>query len=514
MSVSRRIAFAVAVSWVSRFLTILANLFLIPVMFRHMGKEELGLWLLLNNSQAFLGLLGLGIAPTLTRHIAFAKGKSDGDTEFTQESSQHIGDLVVTGKNILQFLAIIVFFIAWLLGNALIKQLQLSEISPQVVSWSWTLMCVGYAIGFSVSYLECWLKGIGYVDWNSMITTGVAITTIFINLVVIVLGGGILTLAVISVCAALFQRFAIWVFVRFHKPPLVRISGKWNPKYAINFVRPSAYCWLTGIGGFLILRTDDYFIALFGSVNDIPAYRASYQFVSTLFMLVAPIAGSASVFISQMWQAQKIADIHRLVIRNCCITLCIMGAGVAFVLTAGKEFLEFWLGEGNFIGYPILIVFSIMLTLEAQHNVLAQSARATEDEKYVFAAITSGILNVIFTFLLIRQMGLFGVALATMLSQLLTSNWYAVYRPIVRLKLRFKQYISKVIILSCLNFICCFSSSIFLQFLTRVLFGYTKIGTILSSILACSLIFAYFIWSQVLEEYHRKTLRKKLFFLG
>jgi len=50
MSVTRRIAFGVAASWLSRGITILLGLILLPVLFRHLPREELGVWLLLGQS--------------------------------------------------------------------------------------------------------------------------------------------------------------------------------------------------------------------------------------------------------------------------------------------------------------------------------------------------------------------------------------------------------------------------------------------------------------------------------
>ena len=512
MSASKRIAFAVGVSWLSRAVSILANLFLMPILFRYMGKEELGLWFLLGNSQAFLGLLGMGIAPTLTRHIALAKGKSGADpnVELSPESQQHIADLVATGRIILQWLAVVVFFIAWASGYGLISQLELKEVSPQTVFWAWTLMCGGYAVGVWVSYLNCWLAGIGYVGWDSLITTVISLLTIFANITAVLLGGGLLVLAAILVGSGLVQRFVFLALIRWKKPAMLEVRGQWNVDFAKAMVQPAIYAWLTSIGSFLILRTDDYFIALLQDVSSIPAYRATYQFVSTLFMIVAPISGSSAVFISQMWQAGELEAIHKIVIRNAKITLCVMGSGVAFILTAGREFLALWLGPDNFVGYPILVVFCIMLTLEAQHNVMAQSARATEDERYAPWAIASGILNVIFTWILIRPFGLLGVALGTMLAQLFTNNWYAVYRPINRLQIKWKTYINQVFFLW---FFTLFFSLSLAFFLKHNIFYLTakNWGAVISTGLSCGLIFLTFFWCFILNQQQRDKLKSKIF---
>ncbi len=512
MSASKRIAFAVGISWLSRAVSILANLFLIPILFRYMGKEELGLWFLLGNSQAFLGLLGMGIAPTLTRHIALAKGKSGADpgVELTEESKQHIGDLVVTGRIILQWLAVVVFFIAWASGYGLIGQLELKEISPQTVFWAWTLMCAGYAVGVWVSYLNCWLAGIGYVGWDSLINTVISLITIVANISAVLLGGGLLLLAAILVFAGLVQRLTLLALIRWKKPEMLTVRGRWNADYARAMVQPAIYAWLTSIGSFLILRTDDYFIALLQDVASIPAYRATYQFVSTLFMIVAPIAGSSSVFISQMWQAGELEAIQRIVIRNAKITLCVMASGVAFVLTAGREFLDLWLGANNFVGYPILVVFCIMLTLEAQHNVMAQSARATEDERYAPWAIASGILNVIFTGILIQPFGLLGVALGTMLAQLMTNNWYALYRPMLRLQIPWHIYLKSVTCLWLNLFIYSYLFSEISVKIIKYFWPASAAFIVLNSAALSGLILAIFSWIFILTSQQKLRLKNKL----
>jgi hypothetical protein len=67
-----------------------------------------------------------------------------------------------------------------------------------------------------------------------------------------------------------------------------------------------------------------------------------------------------------------------------------------------------------------------------------------EDEKYApwsFAQVFSIYLHLV----LIKPLGFYGVAMGTMLAQMLTSNWYAVYRPLVRLKLNFSRYLRTVV---------------------------------------------------------------------
>ncbi len=60
MSVTKRIAFGAGGGWFSRGVTILLGLVMLPVLFRHIPKEQLGVWLLLGQSWTAMGILDLG----------------------------------------------------------------------------------------------------------------------------------------------------------------------------------------------------------------------------------------------------------------------------------------------------------------------------------------------------------------------------------------------------------------------------------------------------------------------
>ena len=150
MSVTRRIAFGAGASWLSRGVTILLGLVILPVLFRHLPKEELGVWLLLGQSWAAMGILDFGISFTITRRSALAKGKSGGDPDaaLSAESIKEIADLVASGRRIYIVLATSVFLISWLAGFYYLRSLPLHGLSHATVWTAWTILCASQA--FSV----------------------------------------------------------------------------------------------------------------------------------------------------------------------------------------------------------------------------------------------------------------------------------------------------------------------------------------------------------------------------
>lgn len=500
MSLEKRIVFGVGVSWLSRIITILANLLLIPIMFRYLGKEELGVWFLLSSSTGLLGLLGMGITPIITRKISLAKGKSGGqiEVELTSESKQEIGDLVTTSKILLRGVAFFIFFVASIGGYFFINKLDLVEVPRQTIFWSWLVMCGGHAIGVWVEYLNCLLTGMGYVGFNQLIITFLSLSTVLINIIVVISGGGLFELAIVLVFTNLAQRLLLLEFIRKYKPYLLSIQGKWNIQEFKNLIKPALDNWLSSISAFLILRADLYFIGTLIGVSAITAYQANYQLVSNLRTLSVSLLLSSIPFISQIWEAGELIRVHQIVKKICLSGLLILSIGTSFLLVSGSDFVELWIGKDSFVGYGILITFCVTLFFETQNSFLVHCARATGFDKYAIPSMIAGFLNIILTILLIKPLGLLGVPLATLISLMLTENWYSLYKSLSRLKLSLQEYLKTVILIVLVAFILNYIVNLSLKSFLVPFFNQT-ISVILTMLFSL-LIFLFIIWNKVLDD--------------
>lgn len=446
-STSKRIAFAVTISWLNRAISILSGLFLVPIMFYYLGKEELGLWFLLINSNGLLDLFGLGIAPIITRRIALARGKSGVamEVELSNESQREIGELLAISRILLRTIAVFIFFLASVLGYFFINQLEILEVPRQTVLWSWIILCAGYSIGVWVSHLYCAIEGFGYVGFGNLISLFISLSITIMNIVVVVLGGGLLELALIVVVTNLIQRFLFLTFIRKYKPHLLNLKGQWNTVMAKSLVKPSLDYWSKSLGTYTILKADQYFIGSLIGVSAIASYHATYQLVSNLRTLAVAFAQTSVPFIGQMWKAGDIASVHKIVNQVCLSALLIVAIGASFLLVSGQNVIELWLGEGSFIGYGILIIFCLTIFFDTNNVCLIECARSTGKDKYGIVAIIAGILNIILSMILIKPLGLLGVCLATLVSLMLTENWYSLYEPLTRLQITLKYYLTKII---------------------------------------------------------------------
>lgn len=446
MSVTHRIAFGAGATWFSRGVTIVLGLLLMPILFRHLPKEELGVWLLLGQSWVAMGILDLGLAFTLTRRIALAKGKSGGDPDalLTSQSRSEIADLVESGRRIYQFMAVGVFGIAWVAGFFYLRNLDLHGISHTTVWIAWTVLCASQGLNVWATIWTCLMRGVGYVGWDALVATFVNGAMLAGQIAAVLCGGGLVALASIATLGALLQRWLTRWVARRRRPELFALRGRWNRELMESVPGLAFRAWLTAVGSVLVFSTDQFFIASAKGAASIPAFRAAYVLVHNATVVAVSLALASSVFVSHLWQSGELQQVQRIVERNCRLSLLVMLCAGALLMTSGGLLFDLWLGPGNFVGYSVLAVFLIYETLEAHSYVISTSSRATNDEAFAVSSMAAGLVKIGLAVVLVRRYGLLGLAIATMLALLATNHWYMVYRGLRRLQLPLLIYAKEV----------------------------------------------------------------------
>jgi O-antigen/teichoic acid export membrane protein len=291
-------------------------------------------------------------------------------------------------------------------------------------------------------YLETTLTGHGEVGWQNITQTVVqALTLAGYYVVLHFCTGGIIALSVIFLCRNLTNAFFVWLLVRERVDNLHLSKVKVTWQDVKPHIQPAFDMFLISLGAFLILNTDQYFIVTFLGTTQLPDYAAAYRLVQIAYIFAESASGMCIPFISRKSAAGDKADVQRMLMVNTTVGMLIQLSAVSIIAVFGDYIIDLWLGPGHFVGWKILWVFCIMLTLENHHVIFARfGLYAKNDPTWGKMSILSGVINLILTFIGVQWLGLLGVALGTMISQILTNNWYAVVKTLRILKLRFMDY--------------------------------------------------------------------------
>jgi O-antigen/teichoic acid export membrane protein len=502
MSVAKRIAFGAVSSWVNRCTIILLGLLLMPVLFRHLPREELGVWLLLGQSWAVLGIFDLGFGVTLTRRIAFAIGKSGTDpgAPLTPETLGEVANLVETGRKIYRWLATSAFVVAFGAGFFSLRGLHLSTVSLSGVWIAWGVLCLAQSLAVWASVWTCLLQGVGYVGWDALLAAFTSSLTLAAQIIVALAGGGLIGLAIVAAAGALAQRFLILMLARRKRPELFSIRGSWDAASLKSMVPLALKAWVTSLGLAVVLNSDQFFIAGLEGATQIPAYRAAYIVFLNLNMIAVTFASSSSVFITQLWQAGALVQVHRIVTHNLRLGLVIMATGGACILGLGQHMFDVWLGPGNYIGTPLAVVFFLLLMLEAQCFIIATCSRATEDEAFAVLAVVAAALKVALSLILGAKFGLIGIALGTLGAQLSTNHWFMCLRGLRRLRLELRYYLQQIFAPAILLFVVSFGA---VRSLTTVISAQPDWMVVAAGALTSGCLLAGASWLFVLDHSQR-----------
>lgn len=407
-----------------------------------MPKEELGIWMFFLGTGIFVNLADFGFSPVLGRQLAFALG--DGDKKATANFSE-TSYYFRLAKYISSITAPVLFLGMLLVGGFFIWSLNISETLLRQSLIAWLIFALSQAVACQFKYLETTLNSHGEVGWQNLCQPIVqALTLAGYFLVLHFFQGGIVELSGVVVLRNMANAvfLALLVGRLVDKRHMAKVDIAWQD--VKPHIKPALDMFLISLGAFLVLNTDQYFIVTFLGAAQLPDYAAAYRLVQIAYMFAATASMMCIPFISRKSAAGDQAGLHRMLFANTMLGMMIQLAAVSILAVYGDYILQIWLGPGHFVGWAVLWVFCIMLTLENHHVIFARfGISAKTDPTWGKMSILSGVINLILTFVGVQWLGLLGVALGTLVSQMLTNNWYAVVKTMRIINLRFSDYVQE-----------------------------------------------------------------------
>lgn len=405
-------------------------------------KDLAGVWFLFLNIGAYLTYFDLGISPTVSREVGFISGRTSPDD---QACRQEIADLLATCIMLFRSLGLIVFVLCLILGGLLIYNV-VPAVSRMELGIAWMIFAVGASCNLAGGAWYSALYGLGHVATERVLRGCTQLFGLFLIAMFLSAGFGIVGLSV----AWTLQGLAVCVagmIALYRKCPFLRSkNGTASRAILKRLALPSIKLAATGLGAILILQTDNIIIASVIGPAAIPPYEAAARlsyYCSCLSML---IIGSSTPFISKLSVVGDRDSMRGMILKNVRYSMSLMIVLAAFFAVFSDRAIQIWLGNGNFVGYPIIWIMFVMLTLEVHHNILGSATMATGRVIFHWVALGAGILNIVLSLILVRYFGLLGVALGTLLAQLLTNNWFVSLVSLRHFHIDISAYLRTIVI--------------------------------------------------------------------
>ena len=395
---------------------LVSGLIVTPIIVGALGTEQFGIWALIGSILGFIGLLDLGIGPSLIRFAAEQRGR---------EARDETSELASTAFAIYLVLALVATLLAVVLAWLLPLVVEISDQYVRAAQIAVVLSVGSFLMRFPVGLFSYLLAGQQRYD---VLNIGNLLgAVLYFGLAVIVLhfaGGGLVALALIAVVATAF-RLVLPLFWLGRELPDLRLSRSLvTRRQARELLSFSSRNMLIQVASKVVVSTDVIVVGvIFGSVA-----AGVYGIPAKLFA-IAYIVGTASTtllfpLLSELEGASDRERQERYLLSGIRLGLAVVVAVGAPLVLLPDTFLEAWLPSDFDVSTaaPILAILMISLLFAQPGHLLAQYLVARgRHSRLAVARLATVIVNLLLSIGLALWVGLWGVAAATLATEALSA---------------------------------------------------------------------------------------------
>jgi len=355
----QRFFLSVTSSYLRLIVQISVFFFLTPLIIRMLGQENYGLWTMLTAVVSLFGLLEFGFGTATMRFVAAAR-----------TDDARLREIASTLMVLHVLLTILATAGIGLLSLFLGPVLGLSE--EQVV--------VGRQL--------LWLFGL--------------------RLVILYLPGA-LYLATVSVELTLYALFSL---------------GRFRARFSLRLVRMSVlreiasfsfFAFVTQIAGLVLLRTDPIIVQYFMPLSAVAVYGVALRLGQYLFLLLKQSTNVFAPAIAEFHAEREEVKIRFLLVNGTRFAMAPAGLALVGVLLFGRTAIVLWVGASFAEAANVLnIIVGASFLLVPQMVAAAVLAMTGHHRVSGTLALVSTVANIAVSLLLVRPLGLVGVALGTL----------------------------------------------------------------------------------------------------
>jgi len=403
---ARRIAQNVLSNWLALAVTTVVGFFLSPFVVHHLGNLTYGVWVIIMSLVAYMNLLDLGLRGAVTRFVS--KGTAQ---ENHEESSR-----AVSGA-----LWIRLWISAAVIGAGLVFSAAFNHIFAVPVALQQAARITVLVTAATVAMnLWCGVFGGVLVALHRYdLTSGVSILQSCVRAAGVIFllrsGHGILSLAIWDLCTSIVANVATMFFCFRVYPRLRIVFGRPDSATLQKLWNYSFYAFLINVAIQVVYYTDNLVVGAFLSPAAVTLYAIGGILIGYARQIVSSMTTTFTPLASTFEAEGSYNNLRRLLIHGTRAALIVSLPIVVALFFRGHTFIRLWMGEQY--AQPSATVMQILLL-----SLVFSSANTTcggivygmeKHKRIALWAIGEGIANLALSIILVRRMGIYGVAWGT-----------------------------------------------------------------------------------------------------
>lgn len=397
----------------TRFGNILIALILTPFIIHHLGVSHYGLWALVGAFLGYYGLMDLGMGMSLARFISAA---------LANEDYEECNKFTSTGFTVYSVSGSIVVLITVILAAGAYL-LDLPQGKGALFGHLILIMGLTQGIGLPLQVYGSVLSA--NLRFDLLSTFYFFILMVRTALIVVFLKGGfgILGLAYASATTSLLSHFITYIAVRRILPQVKIQRGLVTWATARTMFSYSAFVTVATVANLVRFKVDVVVIAAFLSLTATAYYQIAAMFGTHLRMGMTAIFGVLFPYFSRLAASDQHVKLQRAMFFTTrrAVQLSML---VGFTMVAwGRDFIEWWLEPEFLAAYPSLVVLVVGMTFACtQMPCFHFLYGISKNRFFAFAQVVEAAINLGLTLLLVKPLGILGVAIGTTVPMILIQS--------------------------------------------------------------------------------------------
>jgi len=392
-------------SWFALGVNVVVGIFLSPYILHRLGDEAFGLWILIFSVTGYYGLFDLGIRSSIVRYVARYSATDE---------QEELNGLVNTAMFSYSGIGVLTMVFTLIATYYLTSILRIP--ADFVATARWMLLIVGTSVslGFPLGVFGGILEGLQRFYLLNFINIGSTLVRALLIVMALRRGGGLLTIAVITVTLPLLGGLVNAIAVFRHLK--IRLAARYVSRSSFRRIASySGTTFLIIMGARLRFKTDALVIGTFLSAAAITYFTIGARLIDYASEVVSSLA---QIFLPMSSHSQAKGDLEGLrkifVVGNRACAFIIFP--IAAVLTIlGKSVIEAWVGPKYVAtSYPVMLILlyptALMLAQSASGRTLWGMAK---HRTWAWVVLIEGVSNLILSVILVRPYGILGDAIGT-----------------------------------------------------------------------------------------------------
>lgn len=405
----RRIASSSTLRATDVAVSMLATLWITPLLVHTLGRERYGLWVMVLTLVSYLDIFDLGLTSAVTRYVSRALGRNDmAAARETVRSAFTI--LAVIGAGCLVLVAALALIAPWLVRDAA----QASSLRLLIVILGTTI-----ALNFPMRVFTGVLEAFVRYEFTTAASVGRTLVTTAALWWSLGSGGGLMQVVIIVAAGQVLFRMLQYFFAREVLPQMRLLPLGTHSVARRELLDYGGKNFLMKLVDLIRFRIDTVVIARFVGLAPVGVYSVGMSLIRYYREIIEALGG---VLMPVFSRAEGAGDRERIrtqfvaALRVCGAIATFIGGSIALY---GGYFIERWLGPDFRDSYYVALVLvgPFILALAQNPGVFLLYGLSKQERLLRLSAI-EGVLNLTLSLVLVLKWGIFGVAAGTSLALL------------------------------------------------------------------------------------------------